>query len=147
LRCFFLLIRIRIRIVAILALIPVDITGSQVKPLEFSRGPSSPAGGADGIVLVAFVTFIFVIPAAPWHPEMKFVIRAIVVYRDVWVSASDLRLLKRHFGGQIVKKNSIVNTRCFRADDHGRRWVLRLLDLTLDCSKSVVIHPLLVALR
>jgi hypothetical protein len=54
LRCFFLLIRIRI--IAILALIPVDITGSQVKPLEFSCGLSSPAGGGDGI---AFVTVIF----------------------------------------------------------------------------------------
>jgi len=32
LRCFFVLIRIRIRIVAILALIPVDITGPQVNP-------------------------------------------------------------------------------------------------------------------
>jgi len=78
---------------------------------------------------------------------MKFVIRAIVVHRDVWVSASKLRLLKRYFGGQIIKKNSIVNKCCFQADHHCRRWVLRLLDLTPDCSKSDVIHPLLVALR
>ena len=144
-RCFFLLIRIRI--IAILALIPVDITGSQVKPLEFRRGPSSTAGGGDGIAIIAFITFIFVIPAAPWHPEMKFVTRSIVVYQDVWVSTSNLRLLKRHFRGQIIKKNSIVTTGCFHADYHGRLWVLRLLDLTLDCTKSVVINHLLVALR
>jgi hypothetical protein len=100
----------RMRIVASLTLIPVDITGSQVKPFEFSCGQSSPAGGADGIMLVTFVTFIFVILAAPWHPEMQIVICAIVVYRYFSVSASDLRILKRHFGGQIVKKNCIVNT-------------------------------------
>jgi len=126
---------------------PFDIAGSQGKPLKFSHGPSSPAGGGDGISLVAFITFIFVIPAAPWHPEMQFVICAIVVYRDVWVSASDLRLLKRYFGGQIVKMNRIVKSRCFHADDLCRRWVLGLLDLMLDCCKSVFIHPLLVALR
>ena len=139
-RCFFLLIRI----IAILALIPVDIAGSHVKPLEFSRSPSSPAGGGDGI---AFVTLILEISAAPWYPEMQFVIHEIVVYRDVWVSASDLRFLHRHFGGQLIKKNSVVNTRCFHADHDSRRWVLRLLDLTLDCGKSVVKHPLLVALQ
>ena len=145
LQCFFLLIYIRF--VPIIAVIPVDIAGSQVKLLEFSRSPSLPDGGWDGIPLVAFITFIFIIPSALWHPEMQFVIHAIVVYRDVWVSASDLRLLKCHFRGQIVQKNSIVNTSCFHTDDHGRRWVLRLLDLMLDCSKSVFIHPLLVALR
>ena len=116
LRCFFLLICIRI--IAILAPIPVDITGSQIKPLELSRGPSSPAGGGNGIT---FITCIFEMPAATWHPEMQFVMRVIVVYRDVVVSASDLRFLKRHFWGQIVKKNSIVNMRCFHADHHGRR--------------------------
>jgi len=78
---------------------------------------------------------------------MQFIIHAIIVYQDVWVSASDLRLLKPHFSDQIVKKNSIVNTRCLHADDHGSRWVLCQLDLTLDSSKSVLIHPLLVALR
>jgi hypothetical protein len=83
---------------------------------------------------------------APWHPEMQYMMRAIVVYWDVWDSASNLSFLKRHYRGQTVKKNSIVNPRCFHADYHGRRWVLRLLDLTLDCGKSVVIHPLLVAL-
>jgi hypothetical protein len=57
----------------------------------------SPAGGGDGIILVDFVSFIVVILAAPWHPEMNFVIHTIVVYRDDAVSASDLRLLKRHF--------------------------------------------------
>jgi hypothetical protein len=46
---------------------------------------------------VTFVTFIFVNPSAPWHPEMKFLVRAVVVYRNGWVSASDLRLLKSHF--------------------------------------------------
>jgi hypothetical protein len=132
----------RIRIVTILALIPVVITASQVKPLEVRRGLSSPACGVDGIAIVAFITFIFIIPTAPRHPEMKFVICAIVVYLDVWVSASDLRLHKRHIGGQIVMKNSIVNPRCFQADHHGRCWVLRLLDLTHDCIKSVVFPPL-----
>jgi hypothetical protein len=78
LRCFILLIRIRI--IAILAVIPVDIAGSQVKPLQLSSGLSRPAAGGDGI---AFVTFIFEILAAPWHPKMQLVIRAIVVYRDV----------------------------------------------------------------
>jgi hypothetical protein len=142
LRCFFLLLLIHI--IGILALIPVDITGSQVEPLEFSQSPSSPAGGGNSI---GFVTVIFGITTAPWHPEIYFVIHAIVVYRDVWVSDSDLRFLKRHFGGQIVKKKSIVNTRCFHTDHHGRRWVLSLLDLMLDCGKSDVIHPLLVALQ
>jgi hypothetical protein len=61
-------------------LILVDITGSQVKRLEFSRGPSSPAGGGDGIT---FVNLIIEIRAAPWHHEMQFVIRAIGIYRDV----------------------------------------------------------------
>jgi len=112
-----------------------------------SRGPSSPAGGGDGIALVDFVTFDFVIPATPLLPEMEFVIRAIVVYRDVWVSASDLRLLMRYFRGLIVKMKRIANTRCFHADDLGRRWVLCLLNLTLDCGKSGFIHPLSVALR
>jgi hypothetical protein len=101
----------------------------------------------DGIVPIAIITVIFSIPAVPWHPEMKSVIHAIIVYRNVSVSASHLRLLKRHFGGQIIKKNSIVNTRCFHANHHGRRWVLSLLNLTLNWSNSVVIHPLLVALR
>jgi hypothetical protein len=65
LQCFFLLIHIRN--IAILALIPIDITGSQVKPLEFSRGPSSPAGGGNAI---AFVTFILDIHAAPCISKM-----------------------------------------------------------------------------
>jgi len=105
LQCLFLLILIRI--ITIFAPIPVDITGSQIKPLEFSRRLSSLAGGEDGIAHVAFITFIFVISAAPWHPEMNFAIHAIDVYQDVWVSASGFRLLKRHFRGQIIKKNSI----------------------------------------
>jgi hypothetical protein len=46
---------------------------------------------------------------------MKFVIREIALYRDVWVSTSHLRLLKQHLGGQLIKKNSIVITRCFHA--------------------------------
>jgi hypothetical protein len=119
LRCFFLLIWIRI--VVIVALIPNHSTGSQVNPVEFSRGQSSLAGDGDDIALVDFVTFIIVILAANWHPKKRFVIRTIVFYRDIWVSSSDLRLLKRHLGGQTVKKNSIVNTRCFRADDRSRR--------------------------
>jgi hypothetical protein len=137
---------IRIRIIAVVALVPVHISASQVKPLEFSCGPSSPADYGDGIVLVDFVTFIVVILAAPSDPEMQIIIRTIVVYRDVWVSASDLRLLTHHLGGQILRKNSIVNMRWFRADGRGRRWVLRLVYQTLDCHKSVFRHPLSVAL-
>ena len=138
---------IRILIVAIHPLISVDITCSQVKLQQFSRRPSWQAGGGDGITLVAFITFILPIPAATWHPDMQYVICAIVVYRVVCLSASDLKFLKHHVGGQIVMKNRIINTPCFHADDHGRSWVLRLLVPTLDCSKSVFIHPLLVALR
>jgi len=53
---------------------------------------------------------------------MQFVICAIVVYQDVWVSASDLRFLKRHYGGQIVKKNSIVNKCCFISKMYFSCW-------------------------
>jgi len=59
LQCFFL--HIRILIVAIVALIPVDITCSPVTPLEYSEGPSPLAGGGDGIALGGFVNIIFVI--------------------------------------------------------------------------------------
>jgi hypothetical protein len=131
---WWLFLLIRIHIVAILGPILVDITGAQAKPLELSCGPLSPAGGWDGIVLVAFVTFIFVILAAPWHPELKGPLHAIVVQQDVWVSASDLWMLKRLIGRPIIKMNSTVNTCRFHADDH-RRWrVLRRLDYTLDCT-------------
>jgi hypothetical protein len=143
----FLVIHIRIHIVTILALIPIDIIGSQVKPLKFYRGPSSRASGGDGLVIVDFITFIFLIPAATWHPEIKYVIHAIIVYQDVLVGASDLSLLKCHFLDQIIKKNRIVNTHFFHANRHGRRWVLCLLDLTVDCRKSVVIHPLVMDLQ
>jgi len=135
-----------ISIIAILTLIPVDISGLQAKPLECSCGPSSLAGSGDDNLRIAFINIIFVIPAAPWYPEMLFLISAIVVYGDVWVSASNLRLLRHHFGGQIVKTTRIVNMSFLHPDDHGRRWVLRLLDLTHDCCKVVFIHPLLVAL-
>jgi len=145
LRCFFLLICIHI--LAILALILIDIVSSQVESLEFLRRPLLLTRGGDGIALMAFFSFIYVIRTAPWHPEMQFIINAIVRYRDVCVSASDLGLLKRHFRGQIVKNNRIVNTCCFHADDHSRCWVLHVLDLTLDGSNSAFIHPLLVALR
>jgi len=99
--------------------------------------PSSPAGVWDGIPLINFFTFIFMILVAPWHPTIQFVFRTHVVYWDISVSASNLKQLMHHFRGRIVKKNSVINTSCFRADDHGRRWVLPLLDQTLDCSKSV----------
>jgi hypothetical protein len=55
----------RIRILAIVALLPVHITGSQIKHLEFCCGPSWPTGGGDGIAHVDFVTFIVVILTAP----------------------------------------------------------------------------------
>jgi hypothetical protein len=74
---------------------------------------------------------------------MQFVILAMGVFWDVWVSASDLRFLKSQFGCQIVKINSIVNKCGFHADEHGRRWVLPQFDLTLDCGKGVVIQRLL----
>jgi hypothetical protein len=67
------------RIITIVARIPVHITGSQVKPLEFSYIPWSPAGGGHGIALVDFVKFIVLNLTAPWHPEMQFIIRMIVV--------------------------------------------------------------------
>jgi len=97
--------------------------------------------------MVNLLTFIIVILKAPWRAETRFVNHTLVVYRDVWVSVSHLRFFKSHLGGEIVKTNSIVNTRCFRADDLGKSWVLRLLDLTLDCQRSVFIDPLLVPLR
>jgi len=88
----------------------------------FDPSPTlSLAGGGDVIALFAFITFIFELPAAPSIPEMQFVICAIVVDRDVWFSASDLRIIKRHFGRQIGNMNSIINTSYFCADDHGRR--------------------------
>jgi hypothetical protein len=78
---------------------------------------------------------------------MQFIIHEIVVYWDVWVSPANLRFIQRHIGRQLVKKNIIVNTHCFYADDHGWWWGLRQLDLTLDCSKCAFMDPLLVALR
>jgi len=81
LRCFILLIHICM--VALIALIPVDIAGSQVKPLGFSCSPCSPTGGGDSISLVNVVISIFVIRAAPWHPKIMVVIRTIVVYRNI----------------------------------------------------------------
>jgi len=41
----------------------------------------------------------FIFPIAPWHSERYFPIHAIIVCCDVWVSASDLKLLKPHFRG------------------------------------------------
>jgi len=67
---WFFCLLIPIHIVPFLALIPFDIAGSQVLPLEFSCTPSSLDGGRDGIALITFVTFIFVLSAAPWHPEI-----------------------------------------------------------------------------
>jgi hypothetical protein len=58
------------------------MTGAQVKLHQFRRRPSLPAGSGDSITIVAFITFIFVVPSTPWHPKMKFVIHAIVVYQD-----------------------------------------------------------------
>jgi hypothetical protein len=98
LRCFFGLILIRIRIIAILARIPIDITGSHVKPPEFSHRALWLAGGVDGIALVASLTIVLEISGGSCHAELQFIIRAIVVYWDVWDIASDLRLLKHHFG-------------------------------------------------
>jgi hypothetical protein len=65
LRYIILLISIHIRIVAILTLIPVNLTGSLVKPLGISRRTLSPVGGGDAIALAAFSTFILELPATP----------------------------------------------------------------------------------
>jgi hypothetical protein len=73
------------RIVAILSLIPTDITGSQVKPLKFIRSPSSLGVGGDGM---AFVNLIVEILAASWTREIQFIMCAIIVYWDGWVSAA-----------------------------------------------------------
>jgi len=145
LQCLFLLIHIRI--IAIVTLIPINVAGTQVKCFKFSQSLMLPAGGKDSIALAAFITFILVSSGAPWHREMQFVIHAIVVYRDVWVCSSGPRLLKHLFGCQILIKYRIVNTRWFHADDHITYWVLCLLHLTIVCSKSVFVHPLLLALR
>jgi len=76
---------------------------------------------------------------------MQFVNIPVVVYQDVLDSASNVRFLKCNFGGQIVKKNCIDNTCCFHTDKHGMFSMLHLLDLSLDCSRGVLIQPLLVA--
>jgi hypothetical protein len=52
LQCFILLIRIRI--VAIFALIPIHLTRSQVKSLKFSGSPSSLADSGAGITLAKY---------------------------------------------------------------------------------------------
>jgi len=93
---FFVLFRICI--VTSVALIPVDIIRSQVKHRKFSRHLLSPAGGGDGIRLVACVKFILPIPAAPLHPELQCTISAIVLCRDIWENVSNRRLLKPPFG-------------------------------------------------
>jgi hypothetical protein len=58
-----------------------------------------PDGVWDVIAPVCFILFLLPTLAAPGHPELKFVICAIVVYTDVWVSASDVRLFKFHCAG------------------------------------------------
>jgi hypothetical protein len=87
---------------AILTLIPVYMTGSQVEPVQFSRGLLSSVGGGDGITHDALIHIIFVILAVLWKPEMKLVMHAMVDYGDVWVSASDFRLLKSPFRSKII---------------------------------------------
>jgi hypothetical protein len=57
-----------------------------------------------------------------------------------------LRLLILQFRGQDVKNYNIVNPHSFNAGYHGRRCVLCLLDVMLECCKRVCIHPLFVAL-
>jgi hypothetical protein len=89
----------------------------------------------------------FVISTGHWYPEIQFVILAIVVNQDAFVRAADLRFLMCHYGGHILQKSSIVTTCGFLTYDHGLLWVLRLLDLMLDCSKTVSVHTLLVAIR
>jgi len=81
LRWFFLIIHICI--VAMVTLIPIDFTGSQFNPLEFSWGPVLPAGSENGIVLVASVNCIIVIPIGRCNPELQCVFPANDVYRDV----------------------------------------------------------------
>jgi hypothetical protein len=81
-----------------------------VEPHEISRGLALVAVGGDGIAHVTLVTFIFVIPPTPWHQNTQFVICAIIVYQDVWVSVADHGFLMCRFGGQIFKKASIVKS-------------------------------------
>jgi len=133
-------------IIAIVTLMSVDITCFQVTTHKFSCGPSRPTCRGDGIALVIFVIFVFVIPTTHCVSDVHFVFNSIVVYWDVWVSTSDLMFFKHHFPNQIVKKYSTVNRRCFHAYDRSRCWVLCLLDLMFEWNKSAFIHPVLVAL-
>jgi len=135
-----------IHMLLIIALMPVDISGSWAKPLEFSHGLWSQHASEDGIPLVTSVTFSCIFHTSLWHPKMQFVFCAMVFCWDVCVSALVLRCLKHHSGWQMVKKRSRVNTCCFHVDYHSRHWVLPLFHLTHDCRKSELINPLLVAL-
>lgn len=133
-------------IVVIGPLIPVEITGSQANPLEFSSSSSPLTDGGDDMVLDTGMTFILIICAAHGLSNMTFIIRAPVFYQDVWVCAANIWLLMPHFRGPIVKNNSTINKRYCHHDDYSTLRVLHLLDLTLDCCKSVIIHLLWLAL-
>lgn len=111
--CFFHLIHIRM--VAKVAIIFIDITGNHIKTPEFSHGALSLAGCGDGLTSVDLIPCIRVITAVPWPPKIQVVISAIVVYLDVWDSASHLGLLKCLFRGKMVKIQCIVNMCCFNS--------------------------------
>jgi len=138
---------IHFRLGTILALIQIWIPCFHVKPLKVSHGLSLPAGGGEGMVCVAVITVIFILTTGPLHPNMQYVICEIVVNRGVGVTSSNIRLLTSHFGGQLSKMHLIVNMSCIHGADHGSHWVVFLLDMILDYSKCVIIHPLLIALR
>jgi ABC-type glucose/galactose transport system permease subunit len=70
------------------------MTGSQIKPPEFSLGLSSLHGAMYGIAVITCVTFIFLIPTASIHPNIQFVMHTIIVYQDVSLSDSNHWLLK-----------------------------------------------------
>jgi hypothetical protein len=60
--------------------LPIDCTGSQVKPLEFSRDLSLVAGGGHVIALLTSIAVILVISSAPWHSKMQMMTNPIDLY-------------------------------------------------------------------
>jgi hypothetical protein len=59
---------IHLRIVAVLAQRPVDITASQVNTLELIPALLSLAACGDGIAHISFITFIFLITPTTRRP-------------------------------------------------------------------------------
>jgi hypothetical protein len=109
--------------------------------------PSLPACGGDGIPLVAFISLCSYSLMPPGILKWS---SSLVQLLSIGMICSVLPIAgysSATSDSQVAKTNRNVNTHCLCADDYGRHWILCLLDLTLDCSKSVSIHPLLVALQ